>query len=204
MHVVAFTRPAAMLGSRASAEACPLSGPASTRNSTGSPADPGRPLSIHCPQTIGKRVKRRHGEQRCDVPAPSHLDKISAGTLVSERLSLRRAAPQMLGEGCCTAVFWPACPSRRSRCTDSTAATAPSYQPLYQYDHTVSLGTGGEQTQSINCVMGKKTLFSSTWTRSDAAHAHVHRLPLTGTTPVLSWGVSAGPHPGSVAVTAAA
>lgn len=79
-------------------------------------------------------------------------------------------------------------------------ATAPSYQPLYQYNYTVSLVN---KPQAL-IWYGKNILFFFTWTRSDAAHDHVHCLPLTETASMLSWGVSAGPHPGSVALTAAA
>lgn len=83
-------------------------------------------------------------------------------------------------------------------------AKTPSYQPLYQYNYNVSLVNYGQYIPSNNYVMEKKTLCLFTWTRSDAAHDCLHCLPFTEAASMLSWGVSAGPHPGSVALTAGA
>lgn len=43
-----------------------------------------------------------------------------------------------------------------------------------------------------------------TWTRPDAAHDDLHGAALARPASVLRWGVAAGPHPGPVALTAAA
>lgn len=67
------------------------------------------------------------------------LDKVSLCTLGFGCLSLHTVGHQMLEEGCCTAVFWTACPSHRSHCMDSMVAKPPSYQPLYKYEHIVRL-----------------------------------------------------------------
>lgn len=83
-------------------------------------------------------------------------------------------------------------------------AKAPSYQPLHEYNHNVSLVNYGPYTPSINYGMENNILFLFTWTRSDAAHDRLHCLPFTEAASILSWGVGAGPHPGSVALAAGA
>lgn len=146
MHVVAFTLPAAMLRGGAGTEACPLSGPAPTGNATGSPAHPRRPLPVHCGREIFsvhisftililnmflKPTKetdalRLRSTLRCD----SHRDRLSPCTLAFGCPSPRTAALRTQAAGRCTVVSWTGFLCHRSRCTDSTAATSPSFQPL--------------------------------------------------------------------------
>lgn len=83
-------------------------------------------------------------------------------------------------------------------------AKAPSYQPLCECNYNVSPLNYGQSTPSINYAMKTKFFLSFTWTRSDAAHDHLHCLPVAEPASMLSWGVSTGPHPGSVALAAGA
>lgn len=85
----------------------------------------------------------------------------------------------------------------------SMVAKAPSYQPLHQPHHYVSPPNYGQYIPSNNYGM-ENHLFLFTWARSDAAQDHLHGLPFTQAASVSSWGVRAGPHPGSVALTAGA
>ena len=87
---------------------------------------------------------------------------------------------------------------------DSMVAKVPSYRPLNQYKYNVSLVNEGQYTPSGNYGMENKLSLLFTWTRSDAAHDHLHCLPFTEAASILSWGVSAGPHPGPVALTTGA
>lgn len=71
----------------------------------------------------------------------SHLDRLAPRTLGFGCRSPRTAVHRTQAEGCCTAVSWTAFPSRRSHCTGSTAATAPSYQPLEQQKQVSNTST---------------------------------------------------------------
>lgn len=54
---------------------------------------------------------------------------------------------------------------------------------------------------TVLCFFYRKRIWLLTRTRSDTAHDDLHCLPLTRSASMLSWGVIAGPDPGSVALT---